>query len=598
MRFLFVMRNAHYLRNFESVVRDLAERHHLVDVALEMGSRGAPAEVRALLREISRMKGVSVHEIGPAPLRAWATVGSSLRSLRDYSRYMLPVHRRATRCAARARKRVPRLLRIYDLIPDMLRPPVAKVVSGFCRLADSVVAPQPEIVDTLRRFDPDVLLITPVVDLDIDQDDYIKAARDLRIPSVVCVASWDNLTNKGLINVKPDRVFVWNEAQKKEAVTLHDIPPSHVVVTGAQIFDWWFGAAPSTTRQEFCATLGVDPANPILLYTASTFFICPNEPDYVRQWIAAIRSCDDPVLRRATIIVRPHPKNSRLTGMWRTPGIIDVPGVLVYPQDGGMPVTQEGRAVYFDSIWHSAALVGINTSAMVEAAIVGRRSYTVVLPEYAEGQEGMVHFQHLTEDGFLGIAHSWDEHVQQLAVAVNHGDAELCRSFTERFVRPFGLDRPATPVFSAHAESLEDMPLGSNTLRLLRPVLRLLLLPLLALAAVEVRRQVRQKERQAARALAKDQGTKRKKSRKIKIAKQIRRFFRQKGRMVRRLVRETFLRPLGRMTRTLCITLRMPLRRKKQKPKACPHPDSVAGAQPAPVIAVGRPENEVERESI
>ena len=32
------------------------------------------------------------------------------------------------------------------------------------------------------------------------------------------VLSWDNLTNKGLIRVQPDQVFVWNEAQKAEAV--------------------------------------------------------------------------------------------------------------------------------------------------------------------------------------------------------------------------------------------------------------------------------------------------------------------------------------------------------------------------------------------
>ena len=55
--------------------------------------------------------------------------------------------------------------------------------------------------------DPDVVLITPLIDLGSDQADYVKACRQLRIPVGHCVASWDNLTNKGLIKALPDRVF-------------------------------------------------------------------------------------------------------------------------------------------------------------------------------------------------------------------------------------------------------------------------------------------------------------------------------------------------------------------------------------------------------
>ena len=46
---------------------------------------------------------------------------------------------------------------------------------------------------------PDVLLVTPLVDIGSDQVDYVKAARRLGIRSALPVLSWDNLTNKGLI---------------------------------------------------------------------------------------------------------------------------------------------------------------------------------------------------------------------------------------------------------------------------------------------------------------------------------------------------------------------------------------------------------------
>ena len=80
------------------------------------------------------------------------------------------------------------------------------------------------IVDFLREQAPDVLLVSPLVDAASEQVDWIKAARACGIRSAVCIASWDNLTNKGLMRVEPDLVVVWNEAQKQEAHEYHYIP--------------------------------------------------------------------------------------------------------------------------------------------------------------------------------------------------------------------------------------------------------------------------------------------------------------------------------------------------------------------------------------
>ena len=51
----------------------------------------------------------------------------------------------------------------------------------------------------------------------------------------------------------------------------------------------------------------------------------------------------------------------------------------------------------FRLLCHSAAVVGLNTSAMIEAAIVGRPVLTVLLPEFRDNQEGTVHFHYLLD---------------------------------------------------------------------------------------------------------------------------------------------------------------------------------------------------------
>ena len=54
------------------------------------------------------------------------------------------------------------------------------------------------------------MLVTPLV-TEPTQADYVRSAAGLGIRSALLVASWDNLTNKGLLRDVPDRVYVWNE---------------------------------------------------------------------------------------------------------------------------------------------------------------------------------------------------------------------------------------------------------------------------------------------------------------------------------------------------------------------------------------------------
>ena len=46
--------------------------------------------------------------------------------------------------------------------------------------------------------------------------------------------------------------------------------------------------------------------------------------------------------------------------------------VAVWPPAGAQPDAGKARADFFDSLFHSAAVVGINTSALIEAAILGK----------------------------------------------------------------------------------------------------------------------------------------------------------------------------------------------------------------------------------
>src|SRR5262249_23049678 len=114
------------------------------------------------------------------------------------------------------------------------------------------------------------------------------------------------------------------------------------------------------------------------------------------------------------------------------------------------------------SLHHCAAVVGINTSAMIEAAIVGRPVCSVLTPEFAGTQEGTIHFHYLTPEhgGFVRIASSLNEHVTHLSGVLRDPGATRAQieQFVGSFIRPHGVDRPATPIFADAVRQLASAP--------------------------------------------------------------------------------------------------------------------------------------------
>jgi len=308
-------------------------------------------------------------------------------------------------------------------------------------------------------------------------------AQRLGVPCGVAVASWDNLTNKGLIRTAPDRVVVWNEAQVRELEELHGIPRERAVVTGAQRYDEWFERTPTRTAEELARRVGLDPARPFLLYVCSSPFVAPEEAPFVRRWLAALRSAYDPRLRQAGVVVRPHPQNA---AQWLDADLSGLGNVAIWPRRGRMPDAGDDRADYFDCLAHAAAVVGINTSALVEAAVVGRGTYTVLAPEFEGTQDGTLHFQYLRAEngGVLHVARDLEEHLAHLGGALDHpaADAGRTREFVSWFVRPHGLGTPAAPLVAAAIEELAQLEPSPAP----RHAARFLLRPPLALAAAAI----------------------------------------------------------------------------------------------------------------
>jgi hypothetical protein len=424
------------LRHHEEVLLELAARGHQVEVALPR------ANGRAMRGALADAPDIAEFFFDERPDDERARSLRALRLFRDYLRFLEPPLDTAFVNRARVLEELKETLAIDDEWSGELPPGIAAVRDALAHV-ESLVPPDPAVEQFIRERAPDIVLVTPLVSLGANQIEIVKASRALGIPCALPVFSWDNLSNKGLIGVVPDRVFVWNELQAREAVELHGVPRDSVVVTGAPRFDRFFEMTATQTRDELYAAHGFDPSSSLVVYLGSAPLTSPDERIVADRWLAAVRRTGDPRLREANVLVRPHP---RQRGLWEEWGATSDPRVAV----SGPTFLQADQGLY-DQLFHADAVVGLNTSAEIEASILGKPVLTFAAGDDAPGQRGTTHFEYLLDrnGGVVQYAEDLDDHVAQLARAVNGDyDEAAVRSFVEWFVRPRGIDQPVVPVFA------------------------------------------------------------------------------------------------------------------------------------------------------
>jgi hypothetical protein len=455
VKVLFSAVHCGYYRNFESVVQALAARGHQVHLlADEPETFGGQALVERLAEE---HPGVTWGAMPLATDEPWFPFAQKLRYALDYVRFLEPRYADVPKLRLRNIDRTPRIVRwLTSGVGEALvgHRAVARLIRWF----ESSMPRSSAVRAYLESQAPDAVVLTSLTFSRSSAIEQLKAARGLGIPVGAAIMSWDHLSSKALLQIAPDMTLVWNEVQQREAVDMHGLPASSVVVTGAQCFDQWFDRPPSRPREEFCRQTGLDPSRPFLLYVCSAMSPVPTplEPQFVKQWVGALRASNDPALRDIGVLVRPHPERLK---EWADVSLDGIDNVALR---GGTPIDGDSRADYFDALAYSRAVVGLCTSAFLEAAIAGRPVLTLLLPAYRMHQDGMAHFRYLltVAGGLLHTAPDIDAHLTQLAGVLRapEGRDQRNRRFLTAFVRPHGLETPATPLFADAVERLGGMP--------------------------------------------------------------------------------------------------------------------------------------------
>ena len=290
-------------------------------------------------------------------------------------------------------------------------------------LSDRLVS-HPEVDRLFELYKPD-LIVCANPGLVFSEVPLMRTARRRGVPCIVIDASWDNFTNKLLPVRQVDRLVVWNEIMKEQAVRLHGYRPEAVSVAGAPQFDVHFNAQARCTRAEFFQRIGADPSRKLIVLTTTPRSLYRHHDYVLRELSAAIARGP---LAGAQVLVRLHPRDEveayrEFEGVPHV--IIEKPfRHTVTVADGlAIDVMPEHQRHLGDTLCHADVVVNVASTITIEACIFD----TPVVNICFDGPEGepfvrsatryyrFTHYVNITNRQAVRVATSAAEMVESVA---------------------------------------------------------------------------------------------------------------------------------------------------------------------------------------
>ena len=313
-----------------------------------------------------------------------------------------------------------RWLGVKGLIGRVLVQPFTRNGSRYA-VADALVS-HPHMEKLFDRYQP-VLVIAANPGLVFSEVPVLRTAKRRGVRSMAIDPSWDNFTNKLIPVRQVDRLVVWNQIMKEQAVSLHGYDPAAISVAGAPQFDPHFRAR--TPRPEFFALIGADPNRKLIALTTTPRSLYSHHDHVLRVLVKAMESGQ---LANAQVLVRLHPRDEfdAYREFTTTPHvIIEKPfRDSVKVADGlAIDVMPENQKHLGDTLHHADVVVNVASTISIEACIFDTPVVNINFDgpddspyvKSARRYYSFTHYVNITSRGAVRVATSPEELVRDVA---------------------------------------------------------------------------------------------------------------------------------------------------------------------------------------
>jgi len=158
----------------------------------------------------------------------------------------------------------------------------------------------PDLLDLCLRHRPDFVVLPSGI-MDAMAPDVLQLAHNLKIPTLLLIVGWDNVSSKPSLFFKPTIMGVWGEQSVHHAVQVQNMPQERIEIIGAPHYDI-FRHESTVSREALRQSWGVRPDQSVVLFGGSSRGL--DETEVLQEIERAIETGDLPDMH---ILYRPHP---------------------------------------------------------------------------------------------------------------------------------------------------------------------------------------------------------------------------------------------------------------------------------------------------
>ena len=281
---------------------------------------------------------------------------TAVRLQRDRDRLMAPSARRRALVAAKS---------VVAALPVSRR--------TWYGLAGAVT-PRARYAALIRESRP-ALVVTATAGFLHAETPLIHAARRAGVPVWGVDLGWDNLSSKYHTIMPVDRLVVWNEQMRREAIAYHGFTQAQVALSGAVQFDGYFGPQDLPARDDFLRGLGADPSRRLVTLATAPHNMYPTTERLAETLARAV--AEDRLGPPAQLLVRVHPRDDveRYRAFAGRPFVVvEKPIARLDGVDGMLPFdlftpTAGDRAHLAATLAHSDVIVNFASTTTIEACV-------------------------------------------------------------------------------------------------------------------------------------------------------------------------------------------------------------------------------------
>lgn len=277
------------------------------------------------------------------------------------------------------------------------------------------------VYDSLfERYQPD-LVLTCAPGVYQREIPLLREALARRLPTMAIHMSWDHLTTKLRAFYKVNRLVVWNEWMKRDAVERFDYNPEHVYIAGVPHWDLYVHDDYLLNRADFCQQLGLDPDRKLIVLTTVGPEIYPDHEEIIQTLLQAIHT--GALGRPVELLIRLHPHDDLelYQNFVGQPGlVVELPYRPSSLSERGLHlnIDQANRYHLANTLYHADVVINVASTITIEACIYDTPVVNIAYSSSGRGPVAVAkvedvyqfeHYRRIVDTGGVRLAYSPEE---------------------------------------------------------------------------------------------------------------------------------------------------------------------------------------------